>query len=194
MSGDGRAFYAAELKYATTTLPAKARDEGLFVTKYVRGVAPTAVSSVVPIIPKKTEGAVTGGDLVIVDLLFESAEPRDQVIIDDPLPAGLEALDYALDTTSKASREAEAKKADPNATFLGTTFRAPMNPRREIHDDRVLTTFEHIEPGMYRVQYLARATSIGTFIVPPTRIEAMYEPEIYGRTAATTLTVRPRQP
>jgi uncharacterized protein YfaS (alpha-2-macroglobulin family) len=43
---------------------------------------------------------------------------------------------------------------------------------------------------MYRVTYLARATSIGSFVVPPTRIEAMYEPEVYGRTAASTLTVR----
>jgi uncharacterized protein YfaS (alpha-2-macroglobulin family) len=28
--------------------------------------------------------------------------------------------------------------------------------------------------------------------VPPTRIEAMYAPEVYGRTAASTLTVRPK--
>jgi hypothetical protein len=52
----------------------------------------------------------------------------------------------------------------------------------------VVTFFDKIEPGMYRVRYLARATSIGSFVVPPTRIEAMYAPEIYGRTAATALT------
>ena len=50
--------------------------------------------------------------------------------------------------------------------------------------------FDKIEPGMYRVRYLARATSVGSFVVPPTRIEAMYAPEVYGRTAASTLTVR----
>ena len=54
----------------------------------------------------------------------------------------------------------------------------------------MLTFSEHLEPGMYRVTYLARATSVGTFVVPPTRIEAMYSPEVYGRTAATTLGVR----
>ena len=57
-------------------------------------------------------------------------------------------------------------------------------------DDRVLTFFDHIEPGMYRVHYLARATSVGTFVVPPTRVEAMYVPEVYGRTAASWLAVR----
>jgi uncharacterized protein YfaS (alpha-2-macroglobulin family) len=61
-----------------------------------------------------------------------------------------------------------------------------------VKDDRVLTFFDHIEPGMYRVHYLARATSIGTFVSPPTRVEAMYVPEVYGRTAASTLTVKPK--
>jgi uncharacterized protein YfaS (alpha-2-macroglobulin family) len=184
-------FYAAELKYASSALPTKARDEGLFVTKYVRGVAPAAVTAALATIPKRTADAVTAGELVIVDLLFESAEPRDHVVLDDPLPAGLEALDYDLDTTSKAARDAAAKEADPKMAWLGTTFRSAPS-HREVRDDRVVTYFDKIEPGMYRVSYLARATSIGGFVVPPTRIEAMYAPEIYGRTAATTLTVRPK--
>jgi uncharacterized protein YfaS (alpha-2-macroglobulin family) len=188
----GTLYYSAELKYATSALPTKARDEGLFVTKYVRGVAPAAVSDSLAVIPKRSADAVNAGELVIVDLLFESAEPRDHVVIDDPLPAGLEALDYDLDTTSKASRDAETKDVDPKATFLGTTFRT-AKARREVRDDRVVTVFDRIQPGMYRVRYLARATSIGSFIVPPTRIEAMYAPEVYGRTPASTLVVRAKQ-
>jgi uncharacterized protein YfaS (alpha-2-macroglobulin family) len=112
-------------------------------------------------------------------------------VLDDPLPAGLEALDYDLDTTSAANRDAEAKREDPKATWLNTTFRTAPS-RREVHDDRVLTFFAKIEPGMYRVRYLARATSIGTFVVPPTRIEAMYMPDVYGRTAASAFVVRPK--
>jgi uncharacterized protein YfaS (alpha-2-macroglobulin family) len=189
VSGGGRLFYAAELKYATAALPTRARDEGLFVTKYVRGVLPAAVQAALGTIPKKTADSVNAGELVIVDLLFESAEPRERVVLDDPLPAGLEALDFDLDTTSKASRDAASKQPDPKATWLGTTFRT-ATPRREVRDDRVVTYFDKIEPGMYRVSYLARASSIGTFVVPPTRIEAMYSPEVFGRTAASTLSVK----
>ena len=159
----GRGFYAAQLKYATSTLPTKARDEGLFVTKYMRGVAPTAVTEALSILPKRTTDAVQAGELVIVDLLFESAEPRAHIVIDDPLPAGLEALDYDLDTTSQASRDAEAKKMDPKTTFLGTPFRTATS-RREVRDDRVLTFFPHIEPGLYRVRSLARASQVGSFV------------------------------
>jgi len=189
-SGSGKLFYAAELRYATTALPTRSRDEGLFVQKYVRGVAPAAVTEALASIPPRSADAVAAGDLVVVDLLFESAEPRDQVVLDDPLPAGLEALDFDLDTTSKASQDAAEKTVDPKqATWLGTTYRTARS-RRQVKDDRVLTFFEHIEPGMYRVTYLARATSVGTFVTPPTRIAAMYTPEVYGSTAATTLSVK----
>jgi uncharacterized protein YfaS (alpha-2-macroglobulin family) len=183
-SGGAKIFYSAELRYETAELPTKSIDEGLFVERYVRGVAPTALAE-----------AVTAGELVVVDLLFESAEPRDQVVLDDPLPAGLEALDYDLDTVSPAKHDAETAASTgadaKRAVWLGTTYRtAPSH--RQVKDDRVLTFFQHLEPGMYRVSYLARATAIGTFVAPPTRIEAMYAPEVFGRTAASVLTVRPK--
>jgi alpha-2-macroglobulin len=66
---------------------------------------------------------------------------------------------------------------------------ATASIHREHHDDRVLTFIAHLAPGLYHFRYLARATSSGSFVVPPTRVEAMYAPEIVGRTAATTLTV-----
>ena len=60
---------------------------------------------------------------------------------------------------------------------------------REVRDDRVLFFVEHMAAGMYRYRYLARATSLGTFIVPPTRAEEMYSPEVFGRTPAATIQV-----
>jgi len=191
--GSGTAFFSAELKYATTTLPKTPRDEGLFVQKYVRGMPAAAIARALPAIPKRTADVVDAGDLVIVDLLFETAEPRDRIVIDDPLPAGLEALDYDIDTTNKANRDAEDKVDDTKTKWLGTTFRSAPS-HRVVKDDRVLTFFDHVEPGMYRVHYLARAASVGAFVVPPTRIEAMYAPEVYGRTATTTLAVRAKRP
>lgn len=189
VSGDGRAFFSAELKYATTALPRVARDEGLFIQKYVRGMPAIDIAKALPALPRKTAEAVNAGDLVIVDLLFETAEPRDQIVLDDPLPAGLEALDYDIDTTSRASRDLESRREPEKTSWLGTTFRTATS-RREVRDDRVLTFFQHVEPGMYRVHYLARASSVGAFVMPPTRIQAMYAPEVYGRTAAGSLAVR----
>jgi hypothetical protein len=199
--GDGQLFYAAELRYATTVLPHDARDEGLFVKKLVRAVKAEEIKDAVEWIPKKSGDLAPAGSLVLVDLLLESAEARRQVVIDDPLPAGLEPIDTALDTASKsravqddeefAGRDRGKKKiARPDAlTGIGAAFRT-AHTHREMHDDRVLTFIEDIAPGMYHFRYLARATSIGKFIVPPTRVMAMYSPEVWGSTAAGSFEVR----
>jgi uncharacterized protein YfaS (alpha-2-macroglobulin family) len=63
---------------------------------------------------------------------------------------------------------------------------------REYHDDRVLTFVDHMPAGMFHYRYLARATTHGRFVVPPTRAECMYEPETFGRTGATTFEVKAR--
>jgi len=36
---------------------------------------------------------------------------------------------------------------------------------------------------------VARATTPGVFVAPPTRAEQMYEPEVFGRSASTTVTI-----
>jgi uncharacterized protein YfaS (alpha-2-macroglobulin family) len=56
----------------------------------------------------------------------------------------------------------------------------------------VLTFVEHMAAGMYHYRYLARATTFGRFVVPPTRAECMYEPALFGRTAASTFEVKSR--
>jgi len=61
---------------------------------------------------------------------------------------------------------------------------------REMHDDRVLTFVEHMPAGMYHYRYLARATTVGKFLVPPTKAECMYDPGVFGRTAASELEVK----
>jgi uncharacterized protein YfaS (alpha-2-macroglobulin family) len=197
--GDGQIFYAAELRYATTVLPREARDEGLFVKKLLRAVDPKELEDAVQWIPKASRDDAPAGSLVLVDILLESAEARRQVVIDDPLPAGLEPIDTTLDTASKSRavhdeeehEQVDTKKpARPGAlTGIGAAFRS-ARAHREMHDDRVLTFIEDLPPGMYHFRYLARATSIGHFVVPPTRVAAMYSPEVWGRTAAGTFEVK----
>ena len=40
-----------------------------------------------------------------------------------------------------------------------------------MHDDRVLFFAEHLAAGMYHYRYLARATTLGKFVAPPTKAE-----------------------
>jgi hypothetical protein len=194
--GDGQLFYSAELRYATAKLPKEARDRGLFVKKVVRAVQPEELADAVEWLPKKSGDVAPAGSLVLVDLLLESSEDRKQVVIDDPLPAGLEAIDTALDTASRSrsvrdddGRKHKEKERPGALTGIGAAFRT-ARVHREFHDDRVLTFIEDLPPGMYHFRYLTRATSIGRFVVPPTRVEAMYTPEVWGSTAAGSFEVK----
>jgi len=43
--------------------------------------------------------------------------------------------------------------------------------------------------GVYTYAYVARATTPGTFVVPPARAEEMYHPETFGRSASARVIV-----
>ncbi len=188
--GSGTLYYAAELRYASSELPARAADEGFFVQKLTRALRPADLPHV-STLPRRSELTAPAGQLVLVDLLFESPEPREQVVIDDPLPSGLEPIDFALDTSAASQNAGDPPGADGRAVApeSGLPFRSAPGLHREQHDDRVLTFLPHVEPGLYHFRYLARATTPGRFVVPPTRAECMYSPEVWGRTAATTFVV-----
>jgi uncharacterized protein YfaS (alpha-2-macroglobulin family) len=38
--------------------------------------------------------------------------------------------------------------------------------------------------GVYHYSYVARATTPGTFVVPPAKAEEMYSPEVFGRSSS----------
>jgi uncharacterized protein YfaS (alpha-2-macroglobulin family) len=49
----------------------------------------------------------------------------------------------------------------------------------------------HLPPGVHDFSYLARATTSGTFVLKPARAEAMYAPELWGRSDGGTFWVHP---
>jgi uncharacterized protein YfaS (alpha-2-macroglobulin family) len=195
--GKGKLYYAADLRTASATLPTHARDSGMYVQKLLRALDASELEAAQKVLPQHGESRAAPGNLVLVDLLLESAEPREQVVIDDPLPAGLEPLDVALDTSSQNERvQDDGPHAGDRHQALfqyGVAFRSPSGMHREEHDDRVLTFLSHIDPGIYHFRYLARATTPGDFVVPPTRASCMYSPEAWGESAASRFVVGPKQ-
>lgn len=193
LTGQGKLFYAAELRYTTSVLPSKPLDRGFFLDRRLRSIAPSALAAALKTFPKTSDTKLRMGDLVLVDVMLESAEPREQVVIDDPLPAGVEPIDVRLETVAQTQAIGEgafvahATAAAPNAVPKGAFLSPKIH--REHKDDRVLTFVAHLDPGLYHFRYLARATSAGTFVLPPASVEAMYQPEISGRTAASTVEV-----
>jgi hypothetical protein len=203
VAGKGTLFYEARLRYSKKELPTQDLDRGMFVRKIVRSVRPEGLRKALATLPDASSTSAEPSDLVLVDLIVVTPDPREQVVIDDPLPAGLEAVDTNLATTARsldvagmggegdmADAKSDDESGDARANGLATN---DSWYHREIHDDRVVTFVEHMAAGMYHYRYLARATTTGTFVVPPTRAECMYEPETFGRTAGSRFEVKGRQ-
>ena len=61
---------------------------------------------------------------------------------------------------------------------------------KEIRDDRVLYFARQLWRGSYQASYVARATTAGVFVRPPTQAEEMYNPAVRGRSDGGLFTVR----
>jgi uncharacterized protein YfaS (alpha-2-macroglobulin family) len=105
------------------------------------------------------------GVRVIVD------HPVDRVVIDDPLPAGFEALDTSFQTT--------AAYYQPLASDWQIDY-------QQIFSDRITAFAQHLDPGVYDFHYLARSVTPGDFLWPGTRAYLLNAPEQFGRAAFAT--------
>jgi hypothetical protein len=195
--GTGTLFYQARLRYARRTLPPDTLDQGFFVQKALRPVTPEGLPQALASIAETSAPRFAGGDLVLADLVIVTPSPRDFVVVDDPLPAGFEAVDSHLATSSSALDLGESggspcgdcgDEESRDELAAGHTYFDDYT-QRELRDDRVLFFVDHMAAGMYHYRYLARATTLGKFVLPSTRVEEMYTPETFGRNGATLVSV-----
>ena len=149
--------------------------------------------------------SATEGELVRVRLRITAPAERRFVLLDDALPAGLEAVDLSLRTVGGVPGPGAADSTvteSPEDTPPGddTPFRwafgswdagwwSPFD-HRELRDDRVVYFATVLWPGSYTATYLARATTPGVFIRPPAHAEEMYNPAVFGRSDGGVFTVK----
>jgi uncharacterized protein YfaS (alpha-2-macroglobulin family) len=104
-------------------------------------------------------------------------------VIDDPLPAGFEALNERLGTTSHVTAPYE----EPVYTWERYGYN-----RKDVRDERVTFFVTYLEPGQRTLTYLVRATSGGSFSALPVQVYPMYEPEVWSRSESTQCQVAAR--
>ncbi len=183
-SGAGLLYYSMLLE-TYTTAPQRAENNGIAVERRIQRLDDRG---------RPVGGALAGqggavtlaaGEMVRVTLRLASPTERTYVVVDDALPAGLEALNAAFTTTNQeALGEAGAGEGGYWGAFNHT----------EIRDDRVLLFADYLWSGEYTYTYVARATTPGVYAYPPARAEMMYRPEVNGRTAGGRLVVQAPAP
>lgn len=200
--GKGRLHYTAKLRYARAELPKSGWDEGFFVTRSYEAI-PEGAGSFAALrgkqgkaqtgkgaggVQKGSNVKVAAGDLVRVKLRIVVPQQMHYVVVDDPLPAGLEAVNFNLMTASRASGRFASGGGYKSRYGRSGWWTTPFT-HRETRDDRVQLFADSLAPGVYTYVYLARATTIGSFVAPPTFVEQMYEPETFGRTGTVAFEV-----
>ena len=109
---------------------------------------------------------------------------RYHVALVDPLPAGLEAVNPALATTGTVPGSGGEVTPWPVARGRGVGhwwFWRPWFEHQNLRDERVEAFSSTVWAGVHTYRYVARATTPGTFVVPPPKAEEMYTPETFGR-------------
>ena len=146
---------------------------------------------------RKPITTVAAGALVRVFLRVTVSTERRFVVLDDALPAGLEAVDLSLRTAPIASNAPRPLSTPSNADpYVRRDDDSPLSrwgygrwdsgwwspfDHQELRDDRVLWAATVLWPGKYTVSYLARASTPGRFVRPPAHAEEMYDRSIFGR-------------
>ncbi|MGB9005863.1 MAG: Ig-like domain-containing protein [Candidatus Aminicenantales bacterium] len=171
--GPGLVYYGARMTTAPLR-PVAARDEGLAVYKTVQTLGGQPLDS------------VKAGTVVVVNLEVVVTQESPFVVVEDPLPAGFEAVNVSLQTESQ---EQQRQMEEQETAAKERPWWLEEFNHVEMHDDRVLVFADSLAPGIHTFRYMARALNFGEYVCPGTKVEQMYAPEIYGRSVERQLRI-----
>ena len=129
------------------------------------------VSRRVTPIQEKVSGKVSRGDLWRVTLAVDADQDMTWVVVSDPIPAGARILgdgDGRDSHIATLDEDRLARRVWP--TFVERTF------------GFYRAYYEVVPKGHFQIDYTARINNAGEFSLPPTRVEAMYAPDVFGET------------
>lgn len=175
--GEGRLYYRLGVNYAPDDLDLDPRDEGFVVERVYESVDDP--DDVV----RNDDGTWTirAGASVRVRLTMVADARRTHVALVDPIPAGLEAVNPTFATS------VTVPLSDPSAQSGYWWWR--WYEYQNLRDDRSEAFTSYLPGGTYEYSYVARATTPGEFVVPPTKAEEIYAPEVFGRSASDRVIV-----
>ena len=177
-TGPGLLYYGIRMNYYPTR-DTLVRDEGIAVIKTISTIDGKPVGQ-----NSSGDYVLSAGSMYKVTLRIVVPQQRNFVVVDDPLPAGAEAVNLTFDT------ESGFLGRDLNTGNWETMYWNGGFNHVEQQDDRVLLFASTLQAGVHDYSYLVRAATYGTFRMPATHAEEMYEPDVFGQTAQKAVVVR----
>ncbi len=113
-------------------------------------------------------GSWRQGDIVRVKLRIQAQADMTWVVVNDPIPAGATVLGTGLGRDSSLATQGETQEG-----WVWPIF-------EERSQEAFRAYYECVPKGEWTVEYTMRLNNQGLFQLPPTRVEAMYSPEMLG--------------
>lgn len=172
---------------STKLLVSHAGDGQPWMTVQSRAVLPLTapfasgfrISKTVTPIEARETGRWSRGDIIRVKLEIDAQSDMTWVVLNDPIPAGAAHLGGGLARDSQIMTQ-EARD---------------MNILWPVFEERTFSAYrsyyEFAPKGRFVAEYTIRLNHSGTFHLPPTRVEALYSPEMFGERPNEVFEVQP---
>jgi len=178
-TGQGRLYYSTQLRYAPGELKGAAINSGMELRREY-SVERNGIWTLL-----KSPFTIRQGELVKVDLFLRIPAPRNFVVIEDPIPGGLESVNRDLATASTVdAKKGDFKQASGSFWFdfrewidFGATFWSFYH--KELRHESARFYSEYLPIGNYHLSYVAQAIAPGEFTILPTHAQEMYAPDAF---------------
>ena len=182
--GPGTLYYTAHLNVRLPVEDVEPLSRGIIVQRqYVPIDCPLDEQC-----PELTEVAV--GDSIQVRLTIIAPHDLYYVVVEDPFPAGCEAVDTSLATSSLTDLDPGLFRESSSGGwpwFYWWWWR--WYSRSELRDEKAVLFADYLPAGTYTYQYTLRASVPGEFHVLPASGHEFYFPEVFGRSDGRLLTI-----
>ena len=201
-NGPGTLYYTAVLNYVPREKSPHAINAGMEIHKEIS--VERDKKWVLLTDPLK----IHQGELVRVDLFISLPAAGNFVVVDDPLPGGLEAVNRDLATSSMVDAKKTGGMPQDNSNSQEDKPWPPKGSRwnegsfrdrysvsqwyfyhRDMGHDGVRYYADRLPPGRYVLSYTAQAIARGSFAALPAQVLEMYDPDVFGKSVEKTLIV-----
>ncbi|MDM0114256.1 MG2 domain-containing protein [Variovorax sp. J22R133] len=127
-----------------------------------------AIKKTVTPVEQANPGQYTRGDVLRVTLEVNASADMTWVAITDPIPGGATILGSGLGRDSQIATQGEKRSGGGWPAFEERSFEA------------FRSYYDYLPKGVVKVEYTVRLNNAGDFALPPSRVEALYAPEMFG--------------
>ena len=122
-------------------------------------------------------GQYTRGDVLRVTLEINASTDMTWVAVTDPVPTGATILGSGLGRDSAIATQGETRSGNGAPAFEERSF------------ESFRSYYEYLPKGTVTLEYTVRLNNAGSFALPPSRVEALYAPEMFGEVPNARLRV-----